>query len=109
MADGISELFDFSSAKGGKKSAKDAIDEQIAKEIAVDIQNHHVLKASKTEKASWTDRQRLNYSAGVHSSDPRANVKIHVIQKVLANHFMIKQGINLESYQNLSKMSIENS
>ena len=52
MADRISRLFDFSSAKGGKKSAEDAIDEQIAKEVAVDIQNHHVLKVSKVEKVS---------------------------------------------------------
>ena len=79
MTDEISRLFDFSSAKGDKKLVEDTINKQIAKEITVDIQNYHVLKASKAEKVSWTDKQRLNYSAGIHPSDLHINVKIHAI------------------------------
>ena len=51
MADG-SGLLNPTYPMGGTKPAEDAIDEQIAKDITMDIQNHHILKASKSEKAS---------------------------------------------------------
>ena len=85
-----SRLLNSIYSMGGTKPAEDVIDEQIAKDITMNIQNHHILKASKSEKASQTNWQSLNYRTRIYPSDSCVNVKIHALRKILANHLMVK-------------------
>ena len=89
--------------------AMDALDIAIAQEVANDIQSSKVKKATKAEMTSWSQRTRLNYRAGIHPNDPKANVKIRALRKALACHLMVKRGMVFDGKKNLSKFSIEES
>ena len=87
----------------------DDIDKALAQEVAQDLHACRVLKASRSEIASWSNYQRLNYCAGVHPKDAKVNQKVCAIRKAISNHFIAKRGIVFEGKKNLSKYSVDES